>query len=43
MFLDKLKDSFAYDGVNKDDSIGNYSDTYKNVNMSLMNMDPFVW
>ncbi len=41
MYLDKLKDSFAFGGFNKDDSIGNYSD-YKNVNMSMMNMDPFV-
>lgn len=42
MYLDKLKDSFAYTGTNKDDSTGNLSDTYRNVNVSLMNMDPFI-
>lgn len=43
MYLDKLKDSFGFMGINKDESIGNISDTYKNVNVSLMNMDPFIW
>jgi hypothetical protein len=42
MYLDKLKDSFGFMGINKDESIGNISDTYKNVNVSLMNMDPFI-
>lgn len=42
LYLDKLNDSFGYMGGNKDDSIGNLSDAYKNVNGSLMNMDPFI-
>lgn len=40
MYLDKVKESCAFMGPNRDDSIGNVSD--KNVNGSMMNMDPFI-
>lgn len=40
MYLDKVKESCAFMGSNRDDSIGNISD--KNVNGSMMNMDPFI-
>lgn len=42
MYLDKLNESKAL-VASKDDSVNNKSQSYANIHMSLMNMDPFIW